>query len=112
MYNALNDLRDLPQSKGARIISFDNAELRPGIVNETYMLIVNGMKPYITMEVSLVPLIYVQKPDFWGVEVVGIQAGIGLPAAGPYTATLDVTHFMGHEGIEVIGSNKTQKLKP
>ena len=94
-----------------RVIQFDDAQLVPGIVNNTWFLIVRGTKPYLNMKVDLVPLIYIQKPEHWGIEVVGcLPGGIGLPATAAYEAFLDVSQLMGHKGIEVIGANKREKV--
>jgi hypothetical protein len=99
----------LPPSTGCRLIEFDKSEVRPGFVSKTYFLIVSGTKPWVTMRVQLVPLVYITKPDYWGIEVVGCQTGIGLPMTAPYTQALDITHFIGTKGIEVIGANRKQK---
>ena len=93
-----------------RVISFEEAELVGGFVNDTYMLSVSGEKPYLNMVVELWPYIYVRQPDYWSIEVVGCLQGIGLPTFGPYTADLWVTNFMGAKGVEVIGSNKKMEL--
>ena len=61
------------------------------------------------MEVRLVPLVYIQRPDYWGIEVIGCQSGIGLPMEAPYAVTLDITHVLGKKGIEVIGATRTEK---
>lgn len=100
----------LPQSSGCRIIDFDSAEVVPGIVPKTFFLIVSGTKPMLTMKVDLVPLIYVKQPDYWGIEVVGCQSGIGLPMVAPYHVVLDISHLLGTEGIEVIGASHQEKM--
>jgi hypothetical protein len=51
------------------------------------------------------------QPLYWGIEVVGCQHGIGLPATAPYTVALDITHLLGTTGIEVIGASSTKKIK-
>ena len=38
--------------------------------------------------VQLAPLIYIQQPDYWGIEVVGCQHGFGIPIMVPYSVTL------------------------
>jgi hypothetical protein len=99
----------LPASATCRRLDFDKIEVRPGIVPNTYFLIVSGTKPWATMEVRLVPLIYIQQPEYWGIEVIGCQSGVGLPVAFPYTVVLDITHFLGKKGIEVIGATRSEK---
>jgi hypothetical protein len=103
-------LESLPQSAACRIIEFESAELRPGIIGKTYFLIVSGRKPWANMDVQLVPLIYVDQPDYWGIEVVGCLSGISLPVEVPYSVTLDVSHTLGKRGVEVIGASGRKQL--
>ncbi|MBW4614508.1 MAG: hypothetical protein KME21_14785 [Desmonostoc vinosum HA7617-LM4] len=100
----------LPKPESSRLIDFEEAEIRPGIVNGTYILIVRGMKPYFNMAVNLVPLVYIRQPEYWGVEVVGSLSGIGLPAEAPYTASIPLEGIRGTEGVEVIGATKSKQL--
>ncbi len=93
-----------------RRISFDSAEVVPGINANTWFLTVRGTKPWITMRVELSPLIYIQRPDYWGIEVIGIQSGIGLPAAALYVITIEISHVLGKKGVEVIGATKSEKI--
>jgi hypothetical protein len=60
--------------------------------------------------VQLTPLIYIQQPEYWGIEVIGCQHGNGLPRQAPYSVTLDISHIRGKKGIEVIGATKSQKI--
>ena len=62
------------------------------------------------MTVRLSPLIYVRRPEFWGIEVVGSVPGFCLPAIAPYTVSLPLAGITGTKGVEVIGSNKRQKI--
>jgi hypothetical protein len=102
---------ELPAPSSVRLIDFDEAKVVPGIVPNTFILIVSGTKPYLNMDVSLVPLTYIQQPDFWGIEVVGTLKGFGLPAISPYTVTLPLDGVIGKEGIEVIGAHKRKTIK-
>ena len=63
------------------------------------------------MQVHLSPLIYVAKPDFWGIQVVGTTPGIDIPVVTPYFVTIPLQGNIGKKGIEVIGTNKKQKIK-
>ena len=65
-------------SQACRRIDFKSAEVVVGFVTGTYFLIVEE-KPWITMNVELRPLIYIDRPDYWGIEVIACQTGIGLP---------------------------------
>lgn len=103
------DFLKAPTPTSVRLIDFTKAEVRPGIVNDTWILIVSGTKPYVNMTVELSPLIYVKQPEFWGIEVIGSLPGIGLPATAPYTVSLPLT-TIGTKGIEVIGARKKKKI--
>ena len=100
----------LPQSTSCRIIGFDTATVVPGFIPKTYFLIVTGTKPWVTMKVELHPLVYIQQPDYWGIEVVGCQSGIGLPQTAPYHVVLDISHVLGKKGIEVIGATGKKQI--
>lgn len=97
-----------PVSESVRLIDFERAEVRPGFLPGTYILVVSGTKPYLNMQVTLSPLVYVRQPEYWGIEVIGSLPGIGLPALAPYTVSLPLDSVRGSIGIEVIGANQTQ----
>lgn len=98
----------IPQS--TRLINFDRAEVRPGFVTNTYFLIVSGTKPYLNMQVHLSPLIYIRRPEYWGIEVIGTLSGIGLPATAPYQVFIPLDGIIGTKGVEVIGATKRKKI--
>lgn len=100
-----------PESKGCRLIDFEEATIHPGILPNTFFLVVKGQKPCINMEVKLWPLVYVDCPEYWEIEVVGCLNGPCLPAAGSYTVTIPLQGNTGYEGIEVVGANKRKKIK-
>jgi len=99
-----------PPSGSVRLITFTRAKVVPGIVPCTFFLVVSGTKPYLNMTVELKPLIYIQQPDYWGIEVVGSLHGIGIPVTAPYTVFIPLNHIIGKKGIEAIGANKRQKI--
>ena len=107
----IKGLEALPPSTLCRLIAFNRARVVPGFIPKTFFLIVSGEKPWASMTVELVPLVYVRRPDYWGIEVIGCQRGIGLPVKVPYSAVLDITHVLGKHGIEVIGANRKEKIK-
>lgn len=105
------DFIALPTTQSSRLIDFRDAEVRPGFVDETWFLIVSGVAPCSNMTVSLVPLVYIQQPDYWGIEVIGtLPGGICQTALKPYMVTLDISHTLGKLGIEVIGARRTEKI--
>ena len=101
----------LPNSTSCRLIGFKKATVVPGFIPKTFFLIVEGTKPMVTMKVELNPLVYIRQPEYWGIEVVGCQSGIGLPVQAPYHVALDITHLLGTKGIEVIGATSKKKIK-
>ncbi|MGQ0443749.1 MAG: hypothetical protein ACT4O2_01125 [Beijerinckiaceae bacterium] len=107
----LREFEALPHASSCRLIDFEQAEVRPGFVPGTYILIVRGTKPYLNMEVTLTPLVYIKQPEFWGIEVTGcLPGGLGLPATAPYIASLPLNGILGTKGIEVIGATRTEKI--
>ncbi|HYY96580.1 MAG TPA: hypothetical protein VE713_18895, partial [Pyrinomonadaceae bacterium] len=75
-----------------------------------YFLVVSGTKPYLNMEVHLSPLIYIRRPEYWGIEVIGTLPGIGLPATAPYHVFISLEGITGTKGVEVIGASKRKKI--
>jgi hypothetical protein len=61
--------------------------------------------------VHLSPLIYIQRPEFWGIEVIGTLNGPGLPVVAPYHVSIPLQGIIGKKGIEVIGATKKKKIK-
>ncbi len=107
-----NLLESTSTAQSSRIIAFDKAEVVPGFVNGTFFLIVSGEAPCVNMTVQLQPLIYIDCPDFWGIEVVGtLPGGFCLTAMKPYSVSIPLSGITGAKGIEVIGGNKTETIK-
>jgi hypothetical protein len=109
---ALEELNRRPASQSCKLVDFDEAEVRPGFVTGTWFLVVRGNAPCANMRVELVPLVYVQRPDYWEIEVVGCLAGgLCLPQAKPFTEVLPLDGILGTAGIEVVGASRRQKIK-
>jgi|SRR5581483_6147864 len=106
----IDKLKTLKPATGTYLLHIDSAELRPGFIKGTYFLIVKGTKPWVTMAVSFSRHIYIRQPEYWGIEVVGMQDGIGLPQTAPFVHAEDVTGSVGTKGVEVIGSNQTIRV--
>ena len=98
-------------SQSAQRIDFKQAKIVGGIVSGTYFLVVSGTKPCLNMEVHLSPLIYIQQPEYWGIEVIGtLSGGICLPATAPYHVHIALAGITGTKGVEVIGASSSKKL--
>ena len=101
-----------PTTESCRLIDFEEAEIRIGLLPNTFFLTVRGVQPCLNMKVRLVPLVYVDCPEFWGIEVVGcLPEGICLPAQGEYNVAIGLQGITGSQGIEVIGANRRQKFE-
>jgi hypothetical protein len=104
------------QEQVSRLIDFVRAE---AITQMSYpprpVLVVAGEMPYGATEVTLVPLVYISQPQYWGIQVVGtFEAGphVSQPiAAVPYSVEIALAGITGTEGIEVIGANSTEKIE-
>ncbi len=107
----LKVLEALPPATTFRRIDFETARVDPGFLPNTWFLTVSGRKPWASMTVELVPLVYIRRPEFWGIEVVAAQKGIGIPLEVPYSVVLEISHVLGTAGIEVIGATKSEKIK-
>lgn len=105
------DSVDLSASQSSRRIDFENVEVRPGVVANTWFLVVSGTAPCVNMEMSLVPLVYIDQPEYWGIEVIGtLPGGLCMTSVKPFEETLDVTHVLGKQGIEVLGARRTEQI--
>ncbi|HEU4866128.1 MAG TPA: SSI family serine proteinase inhibitor [Actinomycetota bacterium] len=108
---ALRTFSDLAPPQSHRLITFDKAEVATLESDPPqYLLTVSGTKPWLNMSVELTPLIYVQRPEYWGIEVVGMLRGISPAVLAPYEVSLNITHLLGTKGIEVIGSDRSEKI--
>ncbi len=100
-----------PSAQSVRVIAFEAARVHKGFTGE-WLLTVKGEVPCANMEVRLIPLVYVKCPDYWGIEVVGIlPSGVCLTAMKPYEITIPLTGIIGSKGIEVVGSNQSEKIE-
>jgi hypothetical protein len=102
----------LPAAASFRRLDFDEAPLLPlnGGAGPAYLLAVSGTKPYLNMDVELVPVTYVRYPEYWVIEVVGSLRGPGLPALATYTACLELAGTVGSLGIEVVGATRGERF--
>jgi hypothetical protein len=73
-------------------------------------LIVAGKKPYLNMTVKLSPVIYIQQPEYWEIEVTDCHSGIALPAIGAYHEFLPLDQIRGTKGVEVKWADDCQRF--
>jgi len=95
-----------------RHVPFDSATVVPGIAPDTYFLIVQGQAPCLNMDVNLVPRIYISCPEYWAIDVIGTLNGdICLDTLRPYAEVISLNGITGCIGIEVVGSNRTERFE-
>jgi hypothetical protein len=105
-----------PPSGSTTLVDFEWAEVvSPMIFPPEPVLVVRGTKPHPAMTVELVPLRYIQRPEYWGVEVVGSTIDTGptpMPAIAnvPYAVELRLDDTIGTVGVEVVGASSTKRI--
>jgi len=94
-----------------QLIEYEKADvISPRIYPPRNVLVVSGRKPWANMTVTLRPVTYVDQPEYWRVEVIGTVPTIGQPAIVPYMVELPLAEATGTAGVEVIGSNGSEKI--
>jgi hypothetical protein len=101
-----------------RLIEYDTATvITPMIYPPQPRLVVNGQKPRPGMEVNLVPVTYIQQPEYWEIHVLGSlgdplapPTATQLPTDSAYSVELDLAGCTGTAGIEVVGANGTERI--
>jgi hypothetical protein len=106
----LEALHSRAASKTCRLLDFDGAEVRPGFVNGTWILIVQGKAPCGNMRIDLVPLVYIARPDYWEIELVGCLRGPLCLPERPFIETLPLDGTLGTAGIEVVGATRRKRI--
>ena len=111
--SGMEEFNAFPMATSCRLQNFDDYDLVPGFINETYFLRVRGTKGWVFMKVELVPLIYVRRPEYWEIEVVGCLSGFDLPRITKYETSfvaLTPASGAGTKGIIIRGANKKVKV--
>jgi hypothetical protein len=99
-----------------RLIDFERVDvISPMIYPPKPRLVVRGLLPTPGTTVTLQPLMYISRPQYWGIQVVGTIEDAELPASadaeqGRYAAELDLAGVTGTEGVEVIGASQTERV--
>lgn len=92
-----------------RLLDFQDARIDEISADFSPYLIVSGLMPYANIRVELLPRMYVKRPEFWTIEVVGTLSRIALPSVTPYEVILPLDFSFGTRGIRVIGSGSSMK---
>jgi hypothetical protein len=95
-----------------RLIDFDRVDIISLMIYPPRpTLVVSGTRPTAGTEVTLVPLTYVSRPQYHGIQVVGTVTDPGAgDGSAEYSVQLDLAGFTGTEGVEVIGASRTTRL--
>jgi hypothetical protein len=109
----MSDVQLSAQEEGPLLLDFDEAELvppkEPGF--GAVVLRVRGQAPCMNMLVRLVPVVYIQQPDYWVVHVIGdLQGGVCLEAMRDYDEILAPAP-LGKQGVIVVGETKRERLE-
>jgi hypothetical protein len=103
-------------TEGTRLVDFERADvITPMIEPPRPRLVVSGVT-VVPMRVSLVPLVYVSRPPYWGIQVVGSTGDETGPrpvhpiTSVPYSVELELAGITGTEGVEVIGASRTERI--
>ena len=115
----LRAFQDLPKPASHSLIDFERAEVEPMATPAVlgfppqFVLGVTGTKPFLDMEVELVPLVFTRQPEYWGIEVVGRLRGGGELGAAvePYAVSIPLSGITGTKGVEVIGATRSEKIE-
>ncbi|MEM7621196.1 MAG: hypothetical protein AAF228_12195 [Pseudomonadota bacterium] len=76
-----------------------------------WVVTVSGQKPEADMKVELIPMIYDQQPEYWGIALRGQQRVDDVLASDDsFQAKLPLSGCKGVKGIEIIGSTKREKV--
>jgi hypothetical protein len=88
-----------------------NIDFKKAVVNKrTLTLTVTGKTGCSNTKVYLQPVIYVRKPEYWRIIVVGCRDNICLPAVSSYEVSINLEGIIGTKGIAVVGATTMKKI--
>jgi hypothetical protein len=108
---AMQEPAETPEQTEAPI-DFDQAVvISPMIYPPRPILVVSGRKSH-PMTVRLVPRTYIRRPEYWGIDVIGVTTAGPMPMITniPYLVDLDLEACTGTLGVEVVGATMTEQL--
>lgn len=93
----------------SRRLAFDSHEIQHKASGR--WLVVKGEAPCLNMQVGLEPFYYIEKPDYWQIELVGsVPGGVGLEAVQPFETAILLDNVLGHKGVELIGRDRSERI--
>lgn len=108
----MDELINVPEDDTAYLVPFETANLfvDAGPAGVDVVLRVSGNVPYSNIAVSLDPVVYIIRPDFWLILVNGQKVDeVGSPTESPYEVELR-NPPLGHLGIVVAGADGIKQL--
>ena len=107
----MSDVQLSAQEEAPLLLDFDDAELVPPEGPGPVVLRVRGQAPCLNMVVRLVPVRYIQQPDYWVVHIIGdLHGGVCLEAVRDYDEILAPAP-LGKRGVVVVGNTKRERLE-
>ncbi|MDH0690263.1 hypothetical protein N5D09_19405 [Stutzerimonas stutzeri] len=94
----------------SKLIDFDDARIETPSPDYHPYLVVTGVKAYANMRVELNPRLYITRPEYWAIEVVGTLTHFGLPALTPFEVVIPINFQIGTKGIRVVGASKMVQI--
>ena len=96
-------------NKTCGLIDFDAFQVIKGITG-SYILVVEKKEPDPLINPQLIPLQYVDTPDYWEIQVIGCRIGIVPPTSNSaWPLSLGLDDHMGKRGIVLVGASKSEK---
>ena len=92
-----------------KLVSFEDAHIFDSGEEFYSSLVVEGVSPYVNLELDLIPLVYSEQPEYWEIELVGCLRKFALPGLMPFQKILPLDFQIGSKGIELIGANGQRK---
>lgn len=93
----------------SRRLAFDSHEIQHKASGR--WLVVKGEAPCLNMQVALEPFYYIERPDYWQIELVGsVPGGVCLEAVQPFEVAVQLDNMLGHNGVELIGRDRSERI--
>ncbi len=69
-----------------------------------------GLKPCPNMQVCLQPMIYVIRPEYWRIEIMGILSTDLKDRGKDFHERFDLTNMLGNKGVELVGATMNENV--
>ncbi len=107
---AAGEIGEIVDLTSCRPIDFVEARLEYTDAGD-WVVFVRGVKPE-KLQVQLVPVLYVVKPDYWLHTLVGCPVTGDAADIGPtYEARIQISGSVGSRGVDISGKSRTVRLE-